>query len=427
MPAWLPAPLLLVLLVAAGHSIARRIPGTIGQRVVTAFVAGAVLLHLLLSALDTIGLRWSAAIVIVPLLLAAALGWRPTRVVASAGPGWGDLLALGAVLVFAALAWTLWITFPDFIYHWGLKAHHDLLAGHVDYAFLAKPDHWAIHPDYPSLFPELLATTALVGGGWDERALLLGSPLLLLLVLVAVRELLVVEGVSSFRRNTVVALLAFTLAAFAVANLMAGAADWLLVLALVGAMPALLASPSNAADLQLGLCAALAVASKQEGVVMAAALVAVQLVRHRRTRLPIGWLSGAALVALPASIFAYHAARVAQHHLLQPYDKAVPSAARIGAVLLAMGNSLVSPVWSGLALLLLVLPFLVLARPLRPFVAVASLQLFAYVVVCAGQPSDEQASFLVLTTFTRIVLQLLPATLAAAAVAWLGTPRETRA
>jgi hypothetical protein len=424
MPAWLPAPLLLLLLVAAGHSIARWIPGTVSQRVVTALVAGALLLHLLLTTLDAIGVRWNAGIVVGALVIVAAIGWRPTVALPSARPGWGDLLALGAVIVFAALAWTLWITFPDFIYHWGLKAHRYLLTGHVDYGFLAQPGNWAIHPDYPSLFPELLATTASLGGGWDERALLLWSPLMMLFVLAAARELLAVERVAAFRRHAVVALVAFAVAAFAIANLMAGAADWLLALALVAALPALLAAPSTARDLQLGLCAALAAASKQEGLVMAAMLVVAQLVRRWRARAPIGWLGGGGLVVLPASVVACHAIRVAQHHLFQHYDKAAPSPARLGAVLHAMGNELVSPVWSGLALLLLVLPLLVLAPRLRPFVAVAGLHLLAYVVVCAGQPSDEQASFLVLTTFTRIVLQLLPATLAGAAVAWLGGQRD---
>ena len=42
---WLAAPLVLVVLAAAGQAIAARLPATRAQRLVIGFVAGAVLLH----------------------------------------------------------------------------------------------------------------------------------------------------------------------------------------------------------------------------------------------------------------------------------------------------------------------------------------------------------------------------------------------
>jgi hypothetical protein len=303
---------------------------------------------------------------------------------------------------------------PDFIYHWGLKGHRFLLAGHVDYAYLAQPLGWVFHPDYPNLYPELLAVTAMLRG-WREGALLLWSPLLLLLALIGVREVLVAEGVAPLRRNVVVAFVALACGGFAIGNQMAGAADWFLALALTAALPALLAPPSTASDAQIGLCAALAAGTKQEGLVMAVALVAVHLSRWlwrgRRPSSP-GFV---ALLLPPMLVAGYSWWRIAQHHLLQQYDKGLPTWARLVATLELVAKELVAPSWHGLALLLLALPLLLLVPRLRPFVAVAGLHLAAYVASCAGQVTDTW--LLVVTTFTRIALQLFPATAAAIAIA----------
>lgn len=424
--AWLAAPLVLVALAAAGRPIAALLPATRPQRIVVAFVAGAVLLHVVLSLLDVAGVRWRLGLVALPLLALAIVGFaRRPRLAprATAPPSWGDVVALLAVLGFAALASTGWITIPDFIYHWGLKGHRFLFAGHVDYAYLAQPLGWVFHPDYPNLYPELLAVTAMLGG-WRESALLLWSPLLFALVLVSVREVLVAEGVTLDRRNAVVAFVALACGGFAIGNVMAGAADWFLALALAAALPALLAAPSTTGDVQTGLCAALAAGAKQEGLVMAVALVAVQLSRWfwrgRRPSAP----GLAALVLPPMSVVTYSWWRIAQHHLLQAYDKGLPTWARTIATLRLVAKELLAPSWHGLALLLLALPLLLLVPRLRPFVAVAGLHLAGYLASCAGQNTNTE--LLVVTTFTRIALQLFPATVAATAIAVFGT-RETTA
>ena len=421
---WLAAPLLLALLAAAGQVFAARLPGTAQQRLVVGFAGGALLLHGLLSLLDVAGWRWSAAVVLAALaaLAIAGLARRPWRELKpSARPGWGDLVALLAVLGFGALAWTGWITIPDFIYHWGLKGHRFLLAGHVDYPFLAQPLGWVFHPDYPNLYPGLLSVTAMLAG-WREPALLLWSPLLLILIAAGVRELLAAEGVTPLRRHAIVAFVAFACAGFGVGNLMAGAADWLPALALVAALPALLAPPSTAGDVQLGICAALAVGAKQEGLAMAVALVAVQLSRRIWRRSRPGGRGLAALLAPPALVVAYTWWRIAQHDLLQSYDKGLPTWDRFVVALTVIAKELGAPAWHGLALLLLALPLLLLVPRLRPFVAVAGLHLAGYLASCAGQDTDTR--LLVVTTFTRIVLQVFPATAAAIAVALFAPPRE---
>ena len=418
---WLAAPLLLVLLVAAGQLVAARLPGTRPQRLVVGFVAGAVLLHATLSLFDVAGWRWRLAVVLPLLLVVGALALATARgraTTPTAKPGWGDGVALLAVLGFAALAHTGWIAIPDFIYHWGLKAHRFLLAGHVDYGYLAQPLGWVFHPDYPNLYPELLAVTAMLGG-WRESALLLWSPLLLALVAIAVREALVVESVAPFRRHAIVAFVVLGCGGFAIANLMAGAADWLLALALAAALPALLSPPSTAGDVQLGLCAALAAGAKQEGLVMAVALVGVQLGRRFWRGPRPGLASSAALLAPPALVIAYSWWRVAHHHLLQSYDKGLPTWDRLVVALSAVAKELVAPAWHGLALLVLALPLLLVVPRLRPFVAVAGLHVAAYLMSCAGQDTDTR--LLVVTTFTRIVLQLFPATVAAGAIGLFAT------
>jgi len=357
---WLAAPLVLVVLAASGQAFAARLPATRPQRLVAGFIAGAVLLHVVLSLLDVVGLRWRLAFLLLPLLALAIVGFaRRPRLAPqpTVPPGWGDAVALLAVLGFAALAWTGWITIPDFIYHWGLKGHRFLLAGHVDYAYLAQPLGWVFHPDYPNLYPELLAVTAMIGG-WREGALLLWSPLLLVLVLISVREVLVAEVVAPLRRNAVVAFVALACAGFAIGNLMAGAADWFLALALVAALPALLATPSAAGDVQLGLCAALAAGVKQEGLVIAVGLVAVQLSRWFWRGPRPSYRGLAALLLPPMLVVGYSWWRIAQHHLLQEYDKGLPAWNRLVVALRVVAKELLAPSWHGLALLLLALPLL---------------------------------------------------------------------
>jgi hypothetical protein len=148
---------------------------------------------------------------------------------------------------------------------------------------------------------------------------------------------------------------------------------------------------------------------------MAAALVVVQLGRRilRRTRPSARGL--AALLAPPALVVAYTWWRIAQHHLLQSYDKGLPSWDRLVVALAAIATELVAPAWHGLALLVLALPLLLRVPRLRPFVAVAGLHVAAYLASCAGQDTDTR--LLVVTTFSRIVLQVFPATVAAIAVA----------
>ncbi len=105
--------------------------------------------------------------------------------------------------------------------------------------------------------------------------------------------------------------------------------------------------------------------------------------------------------------------------MLQTYDKGLPSWERLRIALPSLAANFLPRAWYGLPLALLALPLLLAVPRLRPFVTVVGLQLAAYLASCSGQPADT--ALLIVTTLSRFELQLLPATVAAIAVAWLGT------
>lgn len=430
----LAAPLLVAALLAlAGGGLVRRQPVSLLQRAVLALLAGIVMLQVALGLGDALGLGWSAAFVAAVLAVGAVSPWLLPRSPAArtaptvagstaAPPGWGDALALVAVAVFAAFAASRWVGNPDFVYHWGLKGHRFLLSHGVDFAYLAKPWNWVIHPDYPNLYPGLLAATAVVAGRWDDHGLLLWSPLLLLAITVSLRETLGAEAVPAFRRHAVVASTALGCAAFGIGHKMAGAADWLPCLALVVALPALVRPPDGAGDLRLGLCAALAAGAKIEGLPLAVSLVLVQLVRHARRRQRPGAGAIAALVLPLALVVGPWVWGVGRHGLFQPDNAGSASVRRLVAVVPAIAQAANTGTWHGLPYLLLLIPLLVATAPrLRAFATVALLQLAFYLWTYAASPLDD-VGFLVLTSFPRLLLHLVPATIAAAAIAWLAGP-----
>ena len=432
------APLLVAgVLGLAGWGAAARLAIGRGSRAVVAFLAGAVLLHVVLATGDALGVGWSVPVALAALAVATLASLLHRRGAgsdpASAGPappqswlrtpvlGWGDALAALAVLTFAALAWTRWVANPDFVYHWGLKAHRFLLAGGVDYGYLGRPWSWVLHPDYPNLFPELLSATSWCAGAWDECGLLLWSPLLLLLTLAVMRETLAAHGVTPARRQAVIAAAAFALAGFGIGHFMAGAADWLPAVALAAALPALLAPAEASTDAHLGICAAFAAAAKIEAVALAALLVLVQLGRHALGRRRPALSGLLALTVPPLLVIAPWVYAVAAHGLYQPGNAGAPGLRQILRAAPALWQAAATPAWNGMPYLLLLLPLLFRVPRLRPFATVATLQLAFDLLTYVVSPFED-VGFLVLASFARLVLHLLPATLAAAAIAWLAAP-----
>jgi hypothetical protein len=390
-------------------------------RAVMALFAGSLTFHFLLAGLDAVGIPWHPVLIAVGIALLGLAAWRfvpwgpdePARFPSDLG--WGDGVAFAAWLTFTLFAVSLWITLPDFVYHWGVKGARFALVRGIDYEYLARSWNWVAHPDYPNFVPEFYAGSALLAGHFDPAALMLWSAVWFGGGLVCGREALrrlgkdIKDGKDRegrFARQAGLAAVALGAAAFGIGHIQAGGADWLITLALLAAVPPLLAPPSRETDLQIGLIAAFACASKVEGVTLGAFLIAAQLLRRLEWRrlgprlLRLGLPAAAVVLPWLAAVRAYHLFQEFNAGSFDP-DKA----AVIGPALLTAFRM---PAWHGLSFLLpLLLPLLWLDRRLRPLAAVVTLQLafYLYVYFTARVGTD----FLVTSSFPRLALHLLPA------------------
>ncbi len=402
-------------------------------------LGGALVLHLVLTLLDFAGIPWN------PFLLAALgaalyLAGRilprgprgPERAGNAAGLwsgwGWGDGVALFVLAVFTAFALTGWITFGDFVYHWGLKGERFHLARGIDYAYLGRGWNWVLHPDYPNLLPELYATAALLAGRFDLPAMMLETCAFAALTLAAAREGLRQgthqRGTGRFTRQTGLAMISLAVGAFGIGFLTAGGADWLLALALAAAVPPLLRPPDRAGDFQIAVIAAFAAAAKIEGVPLAAFLVGVQWVRgfwaeERQLATAVAAAMRAMRLGLPvAAVVLPWLGRAVHHHLLLSSNSGRFDAARVPGVAAAVLETVRDTgAWHGFLAAAFLPPFLLLSRRARPFAAVAALQLaFDLYIYCSAPIADSR--YFVLSNFARLGFQLIPASLVVALVVW---------
>lgn len=386
-------------------------------------MAGAVVLHLTLTLLDFAGVPWSPLLLaalggILYLLAGRLLPRRPRDARLSWQPGWGDGLALFALAASTLVALTAWTTSPDFVFHWGLKGRRFFFARGVDYAWLGRGWNWIVHPDYPNLLPETFAVTALIPGRFEVPAMMLATAVFLALMLAATREALRQGGTDGFTRQAGVALIALACGAFGMANLLPGGADGMMALALAAALPPLLRPPDRAGDFQIGAIAAFAAASKMEGLALAAFLVLVQWGRRPslgaapRTGLP------PALVALP------WLARTLHHHLFLAANAGPFVPSRAPVIASAVLDVLRAPSWHGFLVAAFLPPLLLASRRVRPFAAVATLQLLFYFYVYFTAPAAVDPRGYVLSNFARLGFHLVPASLAAALIAPWGSAQR---
>ncbi|HEY2737507.1 MAG TPA: hypothetical protein VGK45_03825 [Thermoanaerobaculia bacterium] len=414
------AALAIVILAALLVFLGTRVPGLAAptdgalQRLVLGALAGMVLFHLLATLLDLTGVGWSVLKLGAGLLILLALCLRfgprtpegEKRLLPS-DLGWGDETALLVVVMFSLLALTLWVTTPDFIFHWGVKGHRYFLARGVDYTYLARSWSWTIHPDYPQLLPELYAASALAIGRFDPPLLMLWSAFFFVLLLAASREIL--RTGEPFVRQAGIALLAVALAAFAIRHQMAGAADWMPALALIAAIPALSRSPDAAGDLQIGVAAAVAAASKVEGVMLAGLLCLAQLARRPAEGPYLGLDRLLRLGALPALVILPWGLQVRRYHLFSVLNTGGLSWERAKIAGPAMIDAVNSPGWHGFAWVLLLLPLLALRRGSRAVAFVLAGQLAFYLWIYLVSAFDTK--YYVAMSFPRLLFHLVPAML----------------
>jgi hypothetical protein len=438
-----------------GAALARPEDGIL-YRLTLYSLAGWETLYLLLTALSLAGIAWRLPLIVAAagaLLLAAWLFSRASPAAPAspaspgspepkaspapadrlprprrpAGAGWGDGLGVTAVVLFAGFALTLWITISDFVFHWGIKGQRFYLARGVDYAFLARPWNWVIHPDYPNLLPVIFAATALATGGFDARAMMLWSAICFALLLAAAREALCRAAVSRFVAQAALATVALALAAYAIGGETAGSADWLIALAMVAAMPPLLSPPDRRGAAQIGVIAAFAASAKMEGIPLGAFLVIIYLWRlwvanspagatRCRSARGAGGLGTAAVLVLPiaAAVLPWLAA-VRHYHLFLDFNAGPLEPRRAPQVLAALAAMLRVPPWHGFPYGLALLPLLAFDRRLRPIAALLSLQVAFYLYVFFSVRIDPVT--LIQLSFPRLAMHLLPALFTAAAIA----------
>lgn len=415
-------PVLLVLLGSRFSGLLARPGDGVLYRCVVYGLAGTVVFHLLLTLLDLAGIPWHPVLLGLGALLAAVhFHGRRDGARLPSDLGWGDGVALFVLTVFTVLALTQWIMTPDFVFHWGLKGQRFFLARGIDEAWLARND--MIHSDYPNLLPELYAASALFGGRFDPPVLMLWSALFFAGLLAAAREALrPVED--RYVRQAGLALVALALGLFGIGWQMAGAADWMLALALLASLPPLLRPADPAGDWQIGIAAAFAAAAKIEGIPLAGFLILVQLLRERlQFRTLVRLVLPTVAVVLPWW------ARVIQYRLFQKDNAGPFEITRAGALFSTAAEILAGPSWHGVAWIVLLTPLLLLPRRTRPFAAVVTLQLLFYLYVYFTAPVDVR--YYVLTSLPRLLLHVVPGVLVLALLAPLrprqrdGSPRGT--
>lgn len=88
------------------------------------------------------------------------------------------VLGLAALAHVFLLAWRQPLGHGDYVAIWGLKARAIAHGGSVEGVFRVDPRGDFSHPEYPPLWPLLLAGIAKIAGGYDERTLAFVAPFL---------------------------------------------------------------------------------------------------------------------------------------------------------------------------------------------------------------------------------------------------------
>jgi hypothetical protein len=424
--------LALVLVVAtvllAGRGVARVVVGAEDGRafrLALELTAGVLVLHLVLAWLDLAGVPWQPFLVGALAAAVALAGHRwagvappPARPV---GPrlGWAALGGAAVVALFALLAVSQRISFPDFVYHWGIKGHRYFLQRGIDYDFLAAEWNLVAHRDYPQLVPELYALQSIVAGRFSEPALLAWSALGFGGLLIAVSEALRATALREPVARIAFLVVALAVGAFAVGHLMAGSADWIVAFALAAALPALHRPPSVGGELQLGVLAALAASSKLEGIPLALLLFGAGLwrrLRHAPDARSIGSLAGAVSRLAGPSLLAVTPWLVQglRHDLFRDPQSGPLELERAPAIAAAVWRTMLQPEWHLAPLALLLVPLLYLRPETRLIGAVVTLLVAGYLLRYFTAAFDFE--FSVLSSFPRLIFHVFPAVVVGLAV-----------
>jgi len=426
----LTVPLLLALVSFAGAALLGGCEAgrTIAYRLALRAVAGTLALFVWLQVLDLMGVRWRLASVLAPLPALAMISLvrihrsrRTPQAWRWRWPDWGEVLVLGALGGLAVLLLRPCLTMPDVVFHWGLKAQRDVLAGGIDHEFLKRPWNFNKHADYPHLVPDLYAVGALLRGRFTEATFLPWTLANLGLMAIAVRE--VFTHPRRFPAQAALVITLYATVAFTISHMLGGSPDLLLAAVVVAAIAPLLDEPREAGDgcgierrqalcardWQIALLAALAAGVKYEGMTLAAWLVLARLWQRWRLGARVGPRIVARLAAAPALVAGLWWLDVMRFGLAQGNRAGSFDAGHAGAIARGVMHALGHPDWHGFGWFVLLVPALLLVPRVRLLAAVLAAQLAVYLWVYFTTPLD--VAVLVATSAERLLLHAVPATL----------------
>jgi hypothetical protein len=220
-----------------------------------AFITGAVVFTVWLTLLSAVGIRWSAASVVVPLATVSIAGAvaLSRRAIAgeSDGSETGTVAWIAGGLACAAgtghlvlMALTSRATSIDFLYFWGVKAQRYAELGGIDARLLADPLALHMHSNYPPLVPLVYAWGIALAGRLPWQVGLATCAVWLLAGLPLLRDLM--GRVMHRDEATMASSFWFLAMALAVpASLSAGNAEPAMVLFASVAVAALLVRPAR--------------------------------------------------------------------------------------------------------------------------------------------------------------------------------------
>jgi hypothetical protein len=212
-------------------------------------------------------------------------------------------LAAGLLAVAFASAALLAVRQPlslgDYLAVWGLKARAVHVSGELSSVFRVDPAGEFSHPEYPPLWPLVLAGTAKLVGRYDELWLALLRPLLL-----ALAAWLTCARTRAPLPWRLLAAAALVLLPYFQSAAYAGYAEALLLVFVLAALLILESpSPTPFTPVAAGILLALAALTKQEGLVVLVVVTVALLASRRRRDAPIAGGLGLGLGLLPWSLY----------------------------------------------------------------------------------------------------------------------------
>jgi hypothetical protein len=366
---------------------------------------------------------------VLAMILAAALAVALAETLRGSGPPlWATTLGLAAFGALALASWQGWNIHPDWAFHWGPKAQRFALAQGIDLHYLTRPFYAYIHPDYPTLIPNLTASLALaLGIPVTPRVGAVVTLLFAAVWLFALRALAVRLRPERARRSWVFEAAwpaaAWCVTMFATGFRQAAGADLPFACAVtLGALA--LATPREelrrgpvSADLAVGVAAALASQIKFEGSVFALVLVVLWLVQRAVTRgarptlaapaLATTTLAAPALAVLPPLTTVGAWILWNRHYgLFLNGNIGALDLGRLPAVADGLLDAAAVSAWHGVPFLVVALPWLCLRRQTRWPALLLAGQLATYLGVYLSTPLD--LGLLIHTSGPRLLFHLVP-------------------